>query len=174
MFKVILTATDGSGQAKKAVRIAAQLAAAHGSRLVVVTVPGHGEVPESLRHMAEVEHLVPPEHVGGTQVENISGNFSVAHGAMTAAQRERVHQVIAERLVNESVSVARGLGVSGAEGVVESGGPPSARIAARAEQEAADLVVMGTRGLSDLKGLLLGSVSHRVCQRAACPCMLVK
>ena len=37
-----------------------------------------------------------------------------------------------------------------------------------------DLIVMGTRGLSDIKGLLLGSVSHKLIQLAPCPTLTVK
>ena len=46
------------------------------------------------------------------------------------------------------------------------------------EQEAldqrADLVVIGTRGLSGLKHLLLGSIAERVVQKSPCPVLTVK
>jgi nucleotide-binding universal stress UspA family protein len=38
----------------------------------------------------------------------------------------------------------------------------------------ADLIVIGTRGLTGLKHVLLGSVAERVVQRAPCPVMSVK
>jgi nucleotide-binding universal stress UspA family protein len=46
------------------------------------------------------------------------------------------------------------------------------------EEEAArrnvDLVVIGTRGLSGIKHLLLGSIAERVVQKAPCPVLTVK
>lgn len=43
-----------------------------------------------------------------------------------------------------------------------------------AETLDADLIVMGTRGLSGIKHVLLGSVAERVVQRARCPVLTVK
>lgn len=169
MFNVILAATDGSEHGRKAVHMAAQLAAAHDAKLLVLTVQGHGEVPQPLRHMAEVEHLVRPERVGTTAVVGTP----VASMHNTGVQYEQVHRVIAERIMDEACGAARALGVSRCEGFVETG-TPAERIVARATSASADLVVMGTRGLSDLKGLLMGSVSHRVCQQTSCPCLTVK
>ena len=48
-------------------------------------------------------------------------------------------------------------------------GYPSGSILDRLDTEAFDMVVMGTRGLTGLKHLLLGSVAERVVQRAKCP-----
>jgi len=47
-------------------------------------------------------------------------------------------------------------------------------IAAAAIQYRADLVVLGSRGRSDLGGLLLGSVGHEVLERVACPVLMVR
>ena len=38
----------------------------------------------------------------------------------------------------------------------------------------AQLIVMGTRGLTDWAGLLLGSVAHKVVHHATCPVLLVR
>jgi nucleotide-binding universal stress UspA family protein len=53
-------------------------------------------------------------------------------------------------------------------------GDPADQIVHAAERHHADLIVMGRRGHGDLKGLLLGSVSHKVCQLADTACLTVK
>jgi nucleotide-binding universal stress UspA family protein len=53
------------------------------------------------------------------------------------------------------------------------GGVAAAILAAAAENEA-DLIVLGSRGRSDLGGLLLGSVGHKVLRRVGCPVLLVR
>ncbi|MBY4677899.1 universal stress protein [Marinobacterium arenosum] len=49
-----------------------------------------------------------------------------------------------------------------------------ASIVSHAEKIGADLIVIGSQGHSDLGGLLLGSVSHRVCNTAKCACLVVR
>ena len=63
-----------------------------------------------------------------------------------------------------------------ARGVVE---PHLADGAARAildeaESEGADAIVMGCRGRSELAGLLLGSVAHKVIQLSHCPVVVAR
>src|SRR5262245_26693951 len=55
-----------------------------------------------------------------------------------------------------------------------SGMFPSEVIARTAEEIGADLVVMGTRGLSGLKHVLLGSIAERVLRLAPCPVLTAK
>jgi nucleotide-binding universal stress UspA family protein len=64
----------------------------------------------------------------------------------------------------------RGLSV---ETVVREGYPATA-IEEEARERNVDLVVIGTRGHSGLKHLLLGSVAERVVQKAPCPVLAVK
>jgi nucleotide-binding universal stress UspA family protein len=53
-------------------------------------------------------------------------------------------------------------------------GPPAEAILRVAEARRADLIIMGTRGLGGLRGVLLGSVSHKVIQSASCPVLVVR
>jgi nucleotide-binding universal stress UspA family protein len=52
--------------------------------------------------------------------------------------------------------------------------PDAEAILEEAEAHNCDLIVMGTRGLGRLAGLLLGSVSQKVVQHAHCPVLLVR
>ena len=53
-------------------------------------------------------------------------------------------------------------------------GPPAEAILSVAEARQVDLIVMGTRGLGRLTGLLIGSQSQKVVAHATCPVLLVR
>ncbi len=53
-------------------------------------------------------------------------------------------------------------------------GPPADAILKAAETRQADLIVMGSRGLGQLAGLLLGSQSQKVACHATCPVLIVR
>ena len=52
-------------------------------------------------------------------------------------------------------------------------GPPAPAILRVAVEDDCDMIVMGSRGHGQLAGMLLGSVSNAVAQRANCPVMIV-
>ena len=51
-------------------------------------------------------------------------------------------------------------------------GPPAPAILRVAEEEGCDLIVIGSRGRGQITGMLLGSVSSTVAQRAHCPVLI--
>lgn len=53
-------------------------------------------------------------------------------------------------------------------------GSPVESILDVAKAEQADLIVMGSRGKTDLKGLILGSTAHSLLHAAPCPVLLVR
>lgn len=53
-------------------------------------------------------------------------------------------------------------------------GPASEAILSAASIRKCDLIVMGSRGMGSLKGMVFGSVSTKVSQYAPCPVMVVR
>ncbi|WP_239587801.1 universal stress protein [Bacillus pakistanensis] len=53
-------------------------------------------------------------------------------------------------------------------------GDPAEEIISKAQEANADLIVMGSRGLNAIQELVLGSVSHKVVQKADRPVLVVK
>ena len=175
MFKKILVPTDGSEHAGKAVEIAVDIAAKYDAELVVVNVRKPGRLPQEMRRMAEVEHLVDPGRSNMPNVADVSAGFAAAMAR--DEQRERAineaYLKIGEQIVAQAKSVAKSKGIKSTVTEVLSGDPARCIINA-AKQHNVDLIVMGNRGLSDLKGLLVGSVSHKVSQLCECTCITVK
>jgi nucleotide-binding universal stress UspA family protein len=53
-------------------------------------------------------------------------------------------------------------------------GPVARTIVRTADRQKAGLIVLGSHGLSDVRGFLLGSVSRKVAANAHCPVLVVK
>ena len=150
MIETILVPTDGSDHAKAAVTLAADLSQKYGAKVIVLHVMkvlGSERIPDELRAYQEVEHVRVTERDMLKKVANeiVAGAKALAHENQ-AAEIETLIEV----------------------------GDPAASILKAADSRNVDLIVMGSRGLSDLKGLLMGSVSHKVSQLSACACLTVK
>lgn len=52
-------------------------------------------------------------------------------------------------------------------------GDPAHQILEYAKDHKQDIIIIGSRGLSGLKGVMLGSVSHKVSQLSECPVLIV-
>ena len=81
-----------------------------------------------------------------------------------------IRKAAASRLTEE-VETVKQAGIEVREHLVEE--HPSQAIASVAEQIEADLIIMGTRGLTGLKHIMLGSVAERVVRIAPCPVLTV-
>ena len=175
MIKTILVPIDGSEHARKATILAGDIADKYDAEVVLlhVTVPGK-RLPENLRRMAEVEHLVDPNRkpqgvttgMPGDTVAAVQDNNNSAFSDQASAR-------IGQWLLDQAEKVVREKGVETVSKQLEDGDPVESIIKSAREKQAS-LVVMGSRGLSDLEGLLLGSVSHKVSQLADCSCITVK
>ena len=63
-------------------------------------------------------------------------------------------------------------GVAYADRILE--GAPGEVIPQVAEIQKCDMIIMGSRGHSNLEGLLLGSVTHRVLNSSPCPVLVIR
>lgn len=78
----------------------------------------------------------------------------------------------AERKLDEARKAIEGHGVRCTTEVIED--IPGFAIAAAAKRANADLIVMGSRGLTGIKHAVLGSVAERTVRSAPCPVLTVK
>lgn len=140
--KRLLLATDGSEHANAALRA--------GIRLVE---PGPGS-----RLVTVVPTLDPSIVVGSGHAGPV---MTFADEQQLIEERDRD----ARRAVDEA---AAELGLTSVEIEILSG-DPGAAICAYAEDEAIDLIVIGTSGTGGFKRALLGSVSDHVVRHAPCP-----
>jgi nucleotide-binding universal stress UspA family protein len=176
MFKTILVATDGSEHADKAVDLACDLAAKYGARLLALHVLLSGDSIDQLRHWAEVEHV---GGLGAVGAKGAIGDVPVV-GAPTIGDSGKsdllsmeVATFLGDRILKEATDKAKTKGVRRVKTRIEDGNPTKC-ILECAEQEGADLIIVGSRGLGDVASLLMGSVSHKVSNLAACTCITVK
>ena len=77
----------------------------------------------------------------------------------------------AQQLIEPYVEFLKERGVPYTDRILD--GTPAKMISDVARIEKIDLIVMGSRGLNDLEGLLLGSVTHRVLKTAPCPVLTI-
>jgi nucleotide-binding universal stress UspA family protein len=151
MIKKILAAIDGSEHAWKALDLAADMARQHGAQLIVLHVVRFEPLPDALRAFAEAERISVEEEEG----------------------RYRYARSLGDQLTRSAEARARDKGVSAVVGCTVDG-KPAEQILELAGSEQVDMIVMGSRGLSDAKALFLGSVSHKVANHATCTCVTVK
>jgi nucleotide-binding universal stress UspA family protein len=79
----------------------------------------------------------------------------------------------ADRLVERTVARLRGRGVTASGSVRPANGATAWQIVAAADDDRADLLVLGALGASRWRALLVGGVTHAVVQRAPCPVLVV-
>ena len=90
-----------------------------------------------------------------------------------AGARGDVLMFVAEQILGDARERAKTGGVAEVRTHVGKGDPAGA-IIAQAKRRSSDLIVLGTRGLSKTKGMLLGSVSGKVANLCGMNCLIVR
>ncbi|OJA06071.1 universal stress protein [Halomonas sp. QHL1] len=140
MNERILVPIDGSESAKQALKVACKLLDKEDSTLYLL------HVPETLAYAT-------------TLVWGIGAIDADA----TLAEREKA----GEQLLAQAVNSAREEGAQQIEELLTQGDPTRV-ILDTANAYDVDTIVMGSRGLSDLAGVVIGSISHKVGHSAKC------
>lgn len=102
-------------------------------------------------------------------------SLTVADYSSAAAQDPQAVLIVREaahKISGEALKILEARGVRGSSLVRE--GDPVSEIVRTSKEIGADLIVVGSRGLSTLKRILLGSVSQGVVARSSIPVLVVK
>jgi nucleotide-binding universal stress UspA family protein len=177
MIKRVLVAIDGSEHANRAIDLACAMASRFGADLIAVHVVPDKPLSDAERKMAEVEFQGEVAHdFDLTRFADARDDIRLISQRLTeqAAETARRFRVaLRERLLEDAKTRARQQAVPSVRTVLREG-DPAAAILNLTREENADIIVMGRRGLGDLAGLLLGSVSHNVTHLAERACLTVK
>lgn len=177
MFKRIVVGLDGSEHARKALDIAIDLAKTHRAGLVIVHALSDAPLTNAERVLAETEYSVkdlgerPPVTLIKYADEDPRLPFTITR-EFSSDSALRARTEIAQALLQDARQDALGQGMESVEVRVGTGDPAKI-ILDLAKSEKADLIVIGSRGLSDLQGLVFGSTSHKVTHLAPCSCLTV-
>jgi nucleotide-binding universal stress UspA family protein len=175
-MRQILVALDGSDQADKALDLASDLASKYGAGLLLLHVLSDKRLSDAERRLAEVEYL--DEVAGAADIAGVLKEpdpRAVAQRLLrgSGALTHRFRQTLGRRLMETATRKAKQRGVGAIQTLVEEGDPAETVVRLAGERQA-DMIVMGSRGLGAAKGLLMGSVSHKVAQLAPCTCVTVR
>ena len=143
-YRQVVVGTDGSATAEGAVRTAAGMAAAFGARLTVVTAFAHDPDAE-----AELQAGVP-EDVRWALTDRTQAEEKAQHGRTLAKEAGATDVVVAT-----------------------DEGPPADVLLAVATDVGADLLVVGSRGMTGASRFVLGSVANTVSHHAPCDVLVV-
>jgi len=148
MVKKILVPTDGSKGSENAIQMAVEMAKNHDAELYILYVVPKGDLPKRV-----VDYL---------REERVDGGL----GKLST-------KVIGEAVLEPVLKNIKAQGINLGKWMVLRG-DPAQEILKFAKNRQVDMIVMGKGGQGVIKGLLLGSVSRKVCNLAECACVTVK
>ena len=173
MIKNILCALDGSGYADKALDLAIEMAEKFDARLVLFHVLMRNLDPNEVRRFSEIEGLSAESVAEVKRLQTVDSRIEVGHPYDVKSIPSKTLVELGQQILDTARANAEEKGVSKIATVMGDG-DAAARILACAEQEKVDCIIMGSRGLSDIKALLQGSVSRKVSNRAGCTTIAVR
>ena len=130
----------------------------------------HNATPAAERALLYLEHLARLENaeVVVLHVYELPERYLAMQGYASLVEQL---EVVAQEVVNDTVEYLQKAGIS-ALGMTHAG-VPARTILETAQDQKVSLIVLGTRGLSNVTDILLGDVSTEVLRHARCPVFLV-
>lgn len=122
---------------------------------------------EMAKKLAEQDKKIEIHIVSVIRAKNADDEFGVPYEKIREQQQNKVKEMLAE--VKESLDE-----MTNPTEIILLKGHPTEMILEYAKNRNADLIVIGSRGLSTFKEIFLGSVSHNVVQHAHCPVLVAK
>jgi nucleotide-binding universal stress UspA family protein len=152
-IKRILVPVDGSRPSERAAEYAVDIAKKRGAHIIgvhIMHLPAYAFTPTPL------EGMPTP---------------AVAPIPLAISSEERK---IAENYLKKVKELARTAGVTAETKIIENQPSIVHAITEAAEKENCDLIVMGTKGRTGIRKILLGSVASGVVTYSACPVLVVR
>ena len=149
MYRKIVVGTDGSATAAEAVRQAADLARLCGATLHVVCAYGSSQTASAM--------ALTGAGMAGVAIDPVSVQQDLHSYANEVLDRATSDQLV------EGVDVVRHARSGAASDVLVD----------VAEEEKADVIVVGNKGMTGARRFLLGSVPNRVAHSAPCNVLIV-
>lgn len=159
MLKMLLLPVDGSEASLRAVTFAAELAAELQASILLLHVLDRLPARRQLEGYLTVLEQTPDKNE--EEIESV-------RSALSQSGEEQGKEILAN-----AEQVVRELGVKDVSTAIRDGDPTKELLHLAATGNY-DMIVMGRRGLSPMKGLFLGSVSHQISNLADCPVVTVK
>jgi nucleotide-binding universal stress UspA family protein len=155
MFEKVLVALDGSEHSERALETAIQIAKKFRAKMTLLHV-----------YSVTVPAIIAPEPTTLTPA-----GVPVVTSAEVAKMVEAA-RMVGNRVLIDGEQKAKSANVK-VETVLREGNTVQ-EIVALAKEGEFDLIVMGARGISRIRELLMGSVSEGVIKNAHCPVLVVK
>ena len=174
MIKNIVVPTDGSEHADRAVALATEIALKYEARLIFLQVLLRHTSTATLRDLCK-QLDAPDEFLTRLDAAEDSMVYTTAVGyapVPVIVPTEILHEV-GQLIVANAKKAAEAQGVRQVKTLVSDGNPAEC-ITGAVKTENAELVVMGRRGLGNVAGILMGSISHKVSHLVDCACITVK
>ena len=175
MFKSVILATDGSSHSKRAAAHAADIAATFKAGLTLITVLPRAMSLEDIEAAPQARNLPRDaknliRRIHNTLRENRTVDSDVRQYVPALPL---LTESLGKLILDEAEAIADRRKVARVSRVIDHG-DAAAQILKQTSRAKGDLIVMGTRGLNNFRGLLIGSVSNRVIHNSKCAVLTVK